>query len=371
MSASARGSPHRAWVFTWNNYPADAYVRLSAERARFPVINVGKEVGASGTPHLQGHIVSKAPVRLSTLTRLFPGVHFEPRLGSEQQAREYTEKEGNPDRLDWDDRQQGSRTDIQAMTALVAANPLAASRAVAAAMPHLYVKYHAGVAALARQLLPPTSLLVRRIVCWHWGPTGTGKTHSAVTRALAEAHDENDVFVWSLPNLKFAGTYAGQSHVVIDELRTNWEHFSFSGLLSLLGNSRHEVEVKGGTVPWRATRIWVTAPVAPQNFACLVGDPIEQLLRRIAVISEFNVPYVAPPPAEPDAAAAACPDPRGSPAPTEPLFPDVVSHSDVDLLPPVRAPPLVVSPHPWPPVRLSYPVSDSDSSTDCELVVSD
>lgn len=286
--------PSRAWVFTWNNYPPNAYDQFRAQRPLISSINIGKEVGANGTPHLQGHMVMKSPCRLSKLTGLFPGVHFEIRRGSEQQAKEYTEKDEDPDRLDWDDRVQGSRTDLHALTAIVAADPLSAARNVAREMPAMYVKYHAGVRALATALLQPTELIVQREVFWHFGPTGTGKTYTALQMAKASAVSENDIFVWSIPNFKFAGTYAGQTHVIIDELRTSWEHFSFSGLLSLLGNSRHEVEVKGATVPWRALKIWVTAPVEPKHFACLVGDPIEQLLRRITHIHEFDIPYVAP-----------------------------------------------------------------------------
>lgn len=312
-------------MFTWNNPPADAYIQFQALREHISVINIGQEQGASGTPHLQGHLVLKSPRRLSQLVAWFPGCHFEPRRGSEIQAREYTEKEGNPDRLDWDDRKQGHRTDLAAMTAIVAANPLAAARNVAAEMPHLYVKFHSGVNALARALLKPTDLIVHREVNWHYGPTGTGKTHTALQEAQASAVSDDDIFVWSLPNLKFAGSYCGQSHVIIDELRTNWEHFSFSSLLSLLGNSRHEVEVKGGTVAWRALKIWVTAPVAPQHFCALVGDPIEQLLRRITTVRLFDVPYMQAPPVAPPAHVgtpplyipphAVCPDSEDDNAP--------------------------------------------------------
>jgi len=287
-------APARAWVFTWNNPPDNAYDMFAARRSDITVLNIGHEgVDPPRTHHLQGHLVLSSPRRLSQLRSWFPGVHFEPRRGTEAQAREYTEKEANLDRLDWDDRHQGARTDISAMTALVASNPLSAARNVASQMPTMYVKFHSGVTALARALLPPTPLIVRRNVRWHYGPTGTGKTHTAICDAELSAVDPDDIFIWSIANLKFAGTYCGQSHVVIDELRTTWEHFSFSSLLALLGNSRHEVEVKGGTVPWRATNIWVTCPVAPSQFCSVVGDPIDQLLRRISSAREFLVPYVA------------------------------------------------------------------------------
>jgi len=327
LAGAAAPGPSRAWVFTWNNPGPDSMQTIEARRSEILVLNAGWEGLTDGrTPHLQGHIVLKSPRRLSQLTAWFPGVHFEPRRGSEAQAREYTEKEGNPGRVDWDDRHQGSRTDIAAMTTLIASNPIAATREVAAQMPHMFVKFHAGVTALARALLPPTPLLIKRNVRWHYGPTGTGKTHTALCDAQDSALHPDDIFIWSISNLKFAGTYAGQTHVVIDELRTTWEHFSFSALLALLGNSRHEVEVKGGTVPWRATHIWVTCPVPPSQFCAVVGDPIDQLLRRISTTREFAVPYVED--AAPDAPAFISP----SQASTIPL-PQPAREQSPELLP--------------------------------------
>lgn len=366
-ATTARSRPHaghneakRNWVFTWNNPPANAYDLLSAQRSRILACNVGREGLSEGrTPHLQGHLVFKNPIRLSQLRAMFPGVHFEIRRGTDQEAREYTEKEGNPDRLDWDTRPgQGARTDIAGMAAVIAAAPISAARNVATRMPEMYIKFHGGCNALARALLPPTPLIFHRQVNWHFGPTGTGKTHTAVTEAAASAGNEDDVFVWSSPNLKFAGTYSGQTHVVIDELRTNWDHFTFSGLLSLLGNSRHEVEVKGGTIPWRASHIWVTAPVPPRDFACLVGDPVEQLIRRCTTIREFAVPYVpAPPPLGPPGADPDLPA-------TQPL---PVSDRESPVLLPARSPALLVRSGARPPLPVfdcTMTDSDSDSGLD-------
>jgi len=351
----------RSWVFTWNNYPVDAYSVFEAQRADLiSCINIGREVGASGTPHLQGHAVFKRAMTLRSLQRIFPGaIHWEVRRGTEQQAVDYTRKDGDADRLDWDDRAQGSRSDLKAMAALVQADPVIAVTQVAQQMPEMFIKFHSGVAALQRALLGATPLHILRNVRWHHGPTGTGKTYTATAEACALAGDPARVFVWSTPNLKFAGSYAGQEYVVIDELRTNWEHFSFSGLLSLLGNSRHEVEVKGSTVPWRATHIWVTAPVEPRFFCSLVGDPIEQLLRRINSVRVFDVPYH-------EQAAAAAPPPV-APSATASLGPtQIVSDSDSDAdslrgLVPRRSPAVVVRPGARAPLPVSIDLTQTDS----------
>lgn len=264
-------NPSRSWCFTWNNPPPGALDTLLTHRAGssaapvFTMLAVGFEVGASGTPHYQGTFTTSKPVRLSALTRALPGLHFEIRRATEEQAIAYTKKDGSPDRLDFDDRSQGARNDIHSMSAMVAADPRSAIRNVATAMPELYIKFHAGVAALSRALLPQPPLRQAKNVRWFCGPSGTGKTYNAVAEATALA-PESDIFVWALHNLKFAGNYSGQRFVIIDELRPTWEHFTFARLLTLLGDLRTEVEVKGGQVTWCATDIWITTPFSPYGF---------------------------------------------------------------------------------------------------------
>lgn len=354
MAHEAFRGTSRSWVFTWNNYPADAYDQLLANRANFHACFVGKEVAASGTPHLQGVLIAKKPCRLGFLTRLLPNVHFEVMRGSEAQAVAYTKKEGNPDRLDWDDRHQGSRTDLAAVTALVQANPRIAVRAVAQAMPTSFVRFHGGVTALARALLPVPPFFSKRHVKWFYGPTGCGKSYNALREAIAAAGgDESNVFRWTVRNLKFPGNYNGEEYVVIDELRTVWEHFTFSGLLTLLDDYRCETELKGGQVFWAPKMVWITTPLHPHEFITdeeRRGNPqaIRQLSRRIDEVRLYDVPYEPPPP------------------PDDHICPD----SDPDVGQPVRhapTPPLPRAGPPLPPTQPSDPVSEPDEDAESML----
>lgn len=319
-------TPFRSWCFTWNNYPPTAFDALTLLRKRpkysMTVLAVGAEIGASGTPHLQGYCVFDGSVRLTQLKTWLPGtIHWEKRRGTEQEAIDYTRKENSPDRLDWDDRAMGHRTDLDAVAAHVALEPVTAVHRAATAFPKHFIRYHAGIAALSRALLVPTPLIVQRSVRWFHGPTRAGKSFTACNEASALAGSDANVFLWSTPNLKFTD-YSGQEFVVLDELRTNWDHFSFAALLSLLGRTRHTVETKGGFVPWRAMHIWITAPVPPKDFACLVGDPIEQLLGRIQEVRHFPFAYEAPA----FASLAICPG-------TPPTLPFPVSDSEVESRP--------------------------------------
>lgn len=54
-----------------------------------------REVGESGTPHLQGYIRFKKPCRLSWWKNTLPRLHVEARRGTEQQAWDYCLKDGD------------------------------------------------------------------------------------------------------------------------------------------------------------------------------------------------------------------------------------------------------------------------------------
>lgn len=358
-------NPSRRWCFTWNNPPPDAYARFTAARAatrpqwHITAIAIGREgLGdIERTPHLQGWMAISTPQRLSALTRAFPGVHFEIMRGTESQAIEYTHKEHDENRLDWDDRQQGARSDLSAMAALVQSNPYRAAAVCAAEMPTLYLKYHGGVNALARALVPRRAPLQPRYVHWFYGPAGTGKTHTAVTEALALVNGVREaMFVWTLHSLKWAGSYTGQSVVVIDELRDNWSDFSYARLLTLLSHVDAEVEVKGGQVPWNADHIFITTPAHPNDFvtpAELFHNPQaqDQLTRRICDTRLFDVRHAnaqatLPGVAVTSVVVAPIPSPP-SPTTTEPLapvaWPPAMRDSPLDDPDyPQRSPPLVL-----------------------------
>jgi len=93
----------RAWVFTLNNYTVEEIPLFQDYDAGtiecnwvIPVILYvahGKEVSASGTPHLQGMVVFKRSVGLKTLKSLNPRAHWEPMRGTIEEARDYCRKD--------------------------------------------------------------------------------------------------------------------------------------------------------------------------------------------------------------------------------------------------------------------------------------
>lgn len=84
----------RTWCFTINNYTDEQYeAALNWDKAIYAI--VGKEIAASGTPHLQGYWRFQNAIRMSTIKAAFPTAHLEISRGSAEQNITYCSKEGN------------------------------------------------------------------------------------------------------------------------------------------------------------------------------------------------------------------------------------------------------------------------------------
>lgn len=83
-------SRSRCFTFTHNNYPnTDLEDQLECK-----YIIYGKEVGASGTPHLQGFVSFDNPSTLTAVIKKLPGCHVEVAIAPDQ-AIEYCKKDGD------------------------------------------------------------------------------------------------------------------------------------------------------------------------------------------------------------------------------------------------------------------------------------
>lgn len=88
------GDKPRAWVFTLNNPEQHGIVDNELPlHSKEKYIVWQFEVGANGTPHLQGYIELTAPCRLAAMKEWLPSAHFAMREGTRDQAREYCMKQ--------------------------------------------------------------------------------------------------------------------------------------------------------------------------------------------------------------------------------------------------------------------------------------
>jgi len=83
----------RGWIFTLNNY-TDAHETL-LQSINCQYIVYGREIGASGTPHLQGYIYFTDKKSRVSVARFIPNAYLAPRNGTHEQARNYCIKDGN------------------------------------------------------------------------------------------------------------------------------------------------------------------------------------------------------------------------------------------------------------------------------------
>ena len=88
-----RVAPSKYWVFTWNNYP-DMWESMLLAASHVDKYIFGKEVGESGTPHIQGYIEFSKKVRPTTAVGI-PAIHWEKRRGTAKEAIEYCTKDGD------------------------------------------------------------------------------------------------------------------------------------------------------------------------------------------------------------------------------------------------------------------------------------
>lgn len=202
--AVKKDTKSKFWVFTKNNY-TDMDILLLDElftSGYFTYLIYGKEIGASGTRHLQGYIELSLRNRFSQVKAKLPGYYIATRRGTAEQAAEYCIKEDENylQRGTRSRSEQGRRKDLERVASLVKDN--ASIRQIAQEEPEAFIKYHKGIVALKNILCPEyetTEFTEKRYNKDHdWsktqiflGPTNCGKTTYAkqlLPKALFVTH---------------------------------------------------------------------------------------------------------------------------------------------------------------------------------------
>jgi len=83
----------RRWCFTLNNYTLEEKSHISALFQNSVYFIQGEEVGAEGTPHLQGYVEFKHQKTLSALKKINKRIHWEIARGNRDQNIKYCSKE--------------------------------------------------------------------------------------------------------------------------------------------------------------------------------------------------------------------------------------------------------------------------------------
>jgi len=280
-----QGSQLTKFCFTLNNWTQleyDAIIRYDCKW-----IVVGKEIGKEGTPHLQGAIVLNKQMRFSAIKKI-PGLeraHIERMMGTDRDSLKYCSKE-DPDpftRGELSDNYQGKRNDLLAAVEAIKANPnIEALCKESDEFSSMYIKYCKGITQFSS--LMESSRVGPPTVLWIYGPTGSGKTRSAMEFGMA-----TDMSMWiSSGSLQWFDGYRGQRIAILDDLRSG--HCKFSFLLRLLDRYPFSVPIKGSFANWKPDVIIITSPLSPREMFDLKreGD-IAQLERRITHLVQSPV----------------------------------------------------------------------------------
>ena len=133
----------------------------------------------------------------------------------------------------------------------------------------------------------------KRLIIWFKGPTGEGKTRTAIQ--IAERYYEEDYWITN-DNLRWFDGYNSQKVAIIDDFRktmlTDWNF-----LLRLLDGYNLIVQIKGGFVKWNPSVIIITSPATPEEAFQWVNkngeteewDKQDQLTRRLVHNDELQV----------------------------------------------------------------------------------
>ena len=163
------------WCFTINNYTEDDITLLDNIDCKY--IIYGKEVGESGTPHLQGFVVFKINKRLSGCKKLHKTAHWEASKGTALQASEYCKKDGNFT----------ERGDCPKSPAVIQAERWKRTRELAKEGrideiddEHV-VKYYRTLKMIERDNMSKPADLDHVCGLWYYGDSGSGKTTKART----------------------------------------------------------------------------------------------------------------------------------------------------------------------------------------------
>jgi len=266
--------------FTHNEYTDGDIEKIKA----LPWITygcIGKEVGESGTPHLQGYIQFKRRAVKKTTDELEKALgkrpHCEVAKGTSEQAATYCKKDG--DFTEWGTvSYSGKRMDLE--TAFDDARSDMRMLDVAEKHKSTYIRYHRGIEKVREMHNKDKAADWRDVeVIVMTGPTGCGKTRSAM------AGHEGPVYKIQGDQLQWWDGYEGEKTVVIDEYSND---VKITTLLSLCDGYKLRLPVKGGFTYARWTKLYITTNLQTEELHDQAKpEHRAALMRRIKTIMSF------------------------------------------------------------------------------------
>lgn len=267
-----RGTYCHQWCFTWNNYPDeltvdDLKLLFAGWVGTDGYLIFQREVGASGTPHIQGYCEFSRRLRL-TQTRALEqagSVHWESRSrnSTREEARDYCRKDDTRADGDagpweigtWTEHGQGARTDLEEVANIVKSG--GNMKRIAEEHPESVMKYDRGIQKM--MLLFPPVRVEPPVATLYYGEPGCGKT-----RMVFHAHPE----VWNNPlgGCMWFDAYDYDKHVLFDDFCGKMSGWRLDDFLRTIDRYNVRAPIKGGHVNWCPSDIHVTTNIHPRDW---------------------------------------------------------------------------------------------------------
>lgn len=233
------------------------------------------ELGESGYRHWQVLVAFAQKKSRAQVKELFgiDGMHLEPTRSDA--ARAYVHKEatrdGEPFEFGQYPHRRNSCTDWERVKEDAKAGQLDLVPA------DIYVRYYRTLVSIAADHDKPVG--IEKAVVVYYGATGTGKSRRAWDEAGVDAYSKD-------PRSKFWCGYVGQRNIVLDEFRGG---IDIAHLLRWLDRYPVRVEIKGGSRPLAAEKIWITSNLHPDDWYPELDDETKKALRRRLQITYFPI----------------------------------------------------------------------------------
>lgn len=242
-------SRSRAYCFTHNNYPNTEL----EDQLDCKYIIYGKEVGQSGTPHLQGFVYFDTVKSLAQVIKLLPGCHVETAIAP-QEAIAYCRKDGDVTErgiAPVSQKRKGEMEKDRWHTAL----KLAREGNIAEINPEIQFKYYRTIKEIAKDHMAPVQDATQLTGEWFIGRAGTGKS-----RAAREENPHN----YCKPLNQWWDGYQDEEVVIVDDMDPF--HKSLAYDLKIWGDRYAFIApIKGGAKRIRPNKIIVTSQYAPEE----------------------------------------------------------------------------------------------------------
>lgn len=271
----------KTWVFTINNYNDADIELMKAWAEEVGRITASKEVGESGTPHIQGAVTFKNTKTLTAVKKLHTRAHWAIALAADCFL--YCLKDDSEVIVNVNNSRQGKRTDLDNAIDDIKANKKL--RTVIESNPKVFIKYGGNLERIHRWIYTPSEKTEFKVT-WVWGAPGVGKSKYCREKAGPKRIEFTQYD-------HFRG-YTDQENVIFSDLRVS--SLSWELLLNLL--DKHwigYVPCFGATYLWNASNIYINCPMSPQSFCAMkTEEDANQLFRRINEIIHLTISEVQP-----------------------------------------------------------------------------